>query len=48
VRERYEELVADPGEVDRRLGQGADEAEAKAEEVLARATRAAGLLPRPR
>jgi tryptophanyl-tRNA synthetase len=46
VQERYAQLDADPGEVDRRLARGADEADAKAEEVLARATRAAGLLPR--
>jgi tryptophanyl-tRNA synthetase len=46
--ERYAELVADPGEVDRRIAAGADSAEAKSEEVLARALRAAGLLARPR
>jgi hypothetical protein len=34
--------------VDRRLAEGADAADEKAEEVMARATRAAGLLPRPR
>ncbi|MCU1426379.1 MAG: tryptophanyl-tRNA synthetase [Actinomycetia bacterium] len=48
VQERYAALEADPGEVDRRLLRGAEEADAKAEEVMARATRAAGLLPRPR
>jgi tryptophanyl-tRNA synthetase len=48
VQERYAELEANPAEVDRRLAKGADDAEEKAEEVLARATRAAGLLPRPR
>jgi len=48
VQERYAALVADPGEVDRRLAAGADAAEAIAEPVLARATAAAGLLPRPR
>jgi tryptophanyl-tRNA synthetase len=48
LQERYAQLEADAGEVDRRLARGADEAEAKAEAVLARATRAAGLLPRPR
>jgi tryptophanyl-tRNA synthetase len=48
VQERFASLAADPGEVDRRLGLGADIAEAKAEEVLGRALRAAGLLPRPR
>jgi tryptophanyl-tRNA synthetase len=48
VQERYAELDADPAEVDRRLARGADEADAKAETVMARATLAAGLLPRPR
>jgi tryptophanyl-tRNA synthetase len=47
VQERFRELEASPGELDRRLAAGADAAEAKAEEVLGRATRAAGLLPRP-
>jgi tryptophanyl-tRNA synthetase len=48
VQQRFEELAADPGEIDRRLGLGADAAEVLAEPVLARACRAAGLLPRPR
>src|SRR3954451_9990558 len=48
VQERFEELAADAGEVDRRLAAGADAAEAIADPVLARASRAAGLLPRPR
>jgi tryptophanyl-tRNA synthetase len=48
VRTRFEELAADPGEIDRRLRVGADAAEALAEPVLARACLAAGLLPRPR
>jgi tryptophanyl-tRNA synthetase len=48
VQERFAALDGDPAEVDRRLGRGADDAEAKAEPVLARAMRAAGLLPRPR
>jgi tryptophanyl-tRNA synthetase len=48
VQERFAALERDPAEVDRRLARGADDAEAKAEPVLARATRAAGLLPRPR
>jgi tryptophanyl-tRNA synthetase len=48
VQERFQELIADPGEIDRRLAVGADAAEAIAEPVLARASRAAGLLPRPR
>jgi tryptophanyl-tRNA synthetase len=46
VRERYEALAADPGEVDRLLSIGADAATAIADPVLARATKAAGLLPR--
>ncbi len=48
VQTRFAELAADPAEVDRRLGRGADAAEAIAGPVLARASRAAGLLPRPR
>jgi tryptophanyl-tRNA synthetase len=48
TQERYALLAADPAEVDRRLALGADVAEARAEEVLARAIRASGLLPRPR
>jgi tryptophanyl-tRNA synthetase len=48
VQDRFEELASDPGEIDRRLAVGADAAEALAEPVLARASRAAGLLPRPR
>jgi tryptophanyl-tRNA synthetase len=48
VQERYAALEADPAEVDRRLALGADAAEAKAERVLGRAMKAAGLLPRPR
>jgi tryptophanyl-tRNA synthetase len=47
VQERYAELEAHPEEVDRRLALGADIAEAKAESVLGRAMKAAGLLPRP-
>jgi tryptophanyl-tRNA synthetase len=47
VQERYADLEGDPAEVDRRLARGADAAEEKAETVLARATEAAGLLPRP-
>jgi tryptophanyl-tRNA synthetase len=46
VRERYDALAADPAEVDRLLGVGADTATAMAETVLARAKNAAGLLPR--
>jgi tryptophanyl-tRNA synthetase len=48
VQERYAALAADPAEVDRRLARGADAAERLAEPVLDRASRAAGLLPRPR
>jgi tryptophanyl-tRNA synthetase len=48
VQERYASLAADPAEVERRLALGADIADAKAEEVLGRAMRAAGLLARPR
>lgn len=48
VQERFQELAADPGEIDRRLGAGADAAEAIAEPVLARASAAAGLLARTR
>ncbi len=48
VQTRFHELAADPAEIDRRLAAGADAAEALADPVLARASRAAGLLPRPR
>jgi tryptophanyl-tRNA synthetase len=48
VQARYEELAADPTEVDRLLAIGADAATTIADGVLARATRAAGLLPRAR
>jgi tryptophanyl-tRNA synthetase len=47
LQERYAALHADPAELSRRLAAGADIAEAKAEEVLARAITATGLLPRP-
>jgi tryptophanyl-tRNA synthetase len=47
VQARYEELAADPAEVDARLGRGADTAEAMADEVLVRVVKATGLLPRP-
>jgi tryptophanyl-tRNA synthetase len=46
VRERYDALAADPAEVDRLLAIGADIATGMSDEVLARASRAAGLLPR--
>jgi tryptophanyl-tRNA synthetase len=46
VQARYGELAADPGEVDRLLSLGADAAAEIADPVLARASRAAGLLPR--
>jgi tryptophanyl-tRNA synthetase len=46
VQERYAALADDPGEVDRLLAVGAAAATEIADGVLARATRAAGLLPR--
>jgi tryptophanyl-tRNA synthetase len=48
VQERYAALAADPGEVDRLLAMGADGATSIADDVLARAMKAAGLLPRAR
>jgi tryptophanyl-tRNA synthetase len=45
VQKRYAELAADPGEVTRRLAQGADKARAVASKTLARARDALGLLP---
>jgi tryptophanyl-tRNA synthetase len=44
VRERYAQLCAEPGEVDRRLAAGAETAASLAAGVLHRARRAAGLL----
>jgi tryptophanyl-tRNA synthetase len=44
VRERYEELAADPGEVSRLLADGAQKAQSLAAPVLDRAKRAMGLL----
>jgi hypothetical protein len=46
VRERFAALAADPGEVDRLLAIGADTATGMSDAVLARASKAAGLLPR--
>jgi tryptophanyl-tRNA synthetase len=48
VQERYAALAADPGEVDRLLALGAAGASEIADGVLARASKAAGLLPRAR
>ncbi len=48
VQDRYDALMKDPAEIDRRLADGARIAESIAEPVLARAVRASGLLPRPR
>ncbi len=48
VQKRYEELAADPAAVDDRLARGAAIADSLAEPVLARASRAAGLLARAR
>ena len=47
VRERYDELSADPAEVDRQLAVGAASATAISTEVLGRAARAMGLLTGP-
>jgi tryptophanyl-tRNA synthetase len=46
VQARYAELAADPGEVDRLVAAGAEVAASVADPVLARASAAAGLLPR--
>jgi tryptophanyl-tRNA synthetase len=46
VQERYAKLAADPGEVGRLLATGAGAAATLADNVLTRATRAAGLLPK--
>ena len=46
VQARFQELVADPAEVERHLATGARVAASIAEPVLTRATTAAGLLPR--
>jgi tryptophanyl-tRNA synthetase len=48
VQERYAALIAAPDEVDARLAAGADAADALANPVVERASRAAGLLPRPK
>jgi tryptophanyl-tRNA synthetase len=47
LRARHAELLADPAEVDRTLGAGADRAQAIATGVMDRVRRAAGLLARP-
>ena len=47
VRSRYAEIVEDPAELDRRLGDGAATAGALAAPTLAAARTAVGLLPRP-
>ncbi len=46
VRERYETLTADPGEVAASLGRGAEKAKAIAGPVMGRVRKAVGLLPR--
>lgn len=43
IRRRHDELIADPAELERLLGAGAEEARAVAEPVLTRASRAFGL-----
>jgi tryptophanyl-tRNA synthetase len=45
LRDAYTKLEADPAEADRQLALGADKARAIADPVLARARKAAGLLP---
>jgi tryptophanyl-tRNA synthetase len=47
VQQRYGELAADPGVVEKVLAQGADKAHAVASVTLRRARDAVGLLPRP-
>ncbi len=46
IRQRTQELLKDPGELDRILGAGAEKAEARANATLARVQHALGLLPR--
>jgi tryptophanyl-tRNA synthetase len=46
IRNTTHELLADPGELDRLLAQGAEKATITAEATLARAHEALGLLPR--
>ena len=48
IRQRTQELLKDPGELDRILGAGAEKAEARANASLARVQHALGLLPRHR
>lgn len=48
IRQRTQELLKDPGELDRILGAGAEKAEARANATLARVQNALGLLPRHR
>jgi tryptophanyl-tRNA synthetase len=45
LQQRYQELAADPGEVDRQLRVGADKARAMADPVLERVRKAVGLVP---
>jgi tryptophanyl-tRNA synthetase len=46
IRTRYLELIADPGELERILGMGADRAAEVADETLKRAVAQTGLLLR--
>jgi tryptophanyl-tRNA synthetase len=46
IQQRYAELAADPARVDAVLADGAEKAEAIADDVMIRVRRAAGLLPR--
>ena len=48
IRQRTQELLKDPGELDRILGAGAEKAEARANATLERVRHALGLLPRHR
>ena len=48
IQARYEELAADPAEVDAQLALGAEKADAIASKVIERVRRAAGLLVRGR
>ena len=48
IRTRYEELMGDPGEIDRMLRQGSDKAAVEAEKTMELVRERTGLGPRPR
>ncbi len=48
IRTRYDELMADPGEIDRMLRQGSDKAAVEAEKTMELVRERTGLGPRPR